>query len=197
MAVLLFLAFVLFIFEKRKNPSVLKQKLHANPFEKAMWIFGAGVGPLYTYLISVAMAPFRCLKQIDGSYTLVPSPNLDCFDAQWNRNLATIMLGLLMVFLIPTFFIYILWKYRPDFSSNVFHFRYGYLVSGVKPKFYWWNILQLCRKTLVVMMIDLTNGSDPFLRTFLVIIIMFGFMHVESLLRPRPETSSSRSFSLL
>jgi hypothetical protein len=65
-AVLLLIAGIVHLNERRTNPLALKEKRKANPFERALFMFGSSLGPLYTYLISVAMAPFRCLSQPDG-----------------------------------------------------------------------------------------------------------------------------------
>jgi hypothetical protein len=198
LAVLCAIAAVYSFYKKRSNRYTdNKQMLQANPFEKVLYIFGAGLGPLYTYMLTVAMAPFRCLKQVDNTFTLVPSPSLDCFDKQWNDNWATIILGLLVVLAIPAFFISVLVKYRNSFNSNTFNFRYAYLISGVKPQFYYWNVFLLFRKASIVMLIDLTNDFDPFLRTFLVAMMLLFFMFVDTMAQPRPEDSSSRVFSLL
>jgi hypothetical protein len=185
------------LYETKVNPSVVQKRLHANPFEKSIFIIGSGLGPLYTFLITIALSPFRCLKQVDDSLTLVPSPNLDCYDANWSQNWGTILLGLSYIILIPAYFIFVLWRNRSNFESNQFYFRYRYLISGLKPQFYWWNVYQLLRKTLLVMMIDLTNSFDDFARKYLVFIALLGGMLVETLLQPRIKDSASRNFSIL
>jgi hypothetical protein len=192
-----FLFIASLVWKYGENREFWEKRLRANPFERAGFLFGAALTPMYTYILSVAMAPFRCYKQGDGSYSLVPSPNLDCYDEQWWNQWAVITLGLLYVILIPVFFMFVLWKNRGHFTSNKFIFRYGYLISGLKSSFYWWNVYQLFRKTALVMVIDLTNSFDPFLRTFFVIIVLLFSMIMEVLLQPRQEEGFSRTASIL
>jgi hypothetical protein len=197
LATLLLIAAIVFVREKHKNPHVYAQKTRATPFERAMVVFGSCLVPMYTYLISVSMSPFRCFEQDNGSLTLVPSSNLDCYDELWSKNWPIITLGLLYVILIPGFFIFILWKYRGNHYNNTFYFRYGYLVAGLKPQFYWWNVFQLFRKSLVVMMIDLSNSLNTFLRMFLVVTVLLSGTLIETLLQPRREENVSRYFGLM
>jgi hypothetical protein len=182
-------------FQKWRDLTIVLQNNKANPFDRAIYLYGAGLGPLYTYLISVALSPFRCLRQEDGSLTLVASPSLDCFDIRWRGNWASIGIGLLNVILVPSIFIYVLWKYRRDFFDNKeFLFRYGYLTTGLKRKYYWWNVFQLFRKTLLVTTIDLSNNLNTFLRMFLVIGVLLCSILLETLCQPRQESSMSRYF---
>jgi hypothetical protein len=95
LSILLLIAIIVQQYRKRENPHYWDKRLFPNPFERAIFLFGSGLSPLYTYIISVAMAPFRCFEQFDGSYSLVPSPNLDCYDDQWRSHWIAITIGLL------------------------------------------------------------------------------------------------------
>jgi hypothetical protein len=152
---------------------------------------------LYTSIMTMALAPFRCFKQVDGSFTLVPASNFNCYDDEWNKRLFPTMIGLMYVPLIPLFFIWILWKHKNNLKNNSFVFRYGYLIARLKPGLYWWNVFQLLRKALLVMLIDLTNNLDPFLRIFAVVLVLFALLFLETSLRPYNNDMISQVSSLV
>jgi hypothetical protein len=58
--------------------SHLRHRISAHPFEKALSIYIFLLTSLYTFIVSVALSPFRCYPQADGSYTLIPNPSQDC-----------------------------------------------------------------------------------------------------------------------
>jgi hypothetical protein len=145
----------------------MESKLKPNPYERAIFLYSWGLSSMYTCICSIGFQPFRCYIQNDGSHTLVPAPYLDCFDSNWRENWFLVFLGLSYVILIPLYFFMILWIYKQNEFSNSFQFRYGFIVRGLKKKFYWWNLFQMLRKTVVVMTIDLTSSYNVYLRTFL------------------------------
>jgi hypothetical protein len=87
--------------------------------------------------------------------------------------------------------------YRKDQASNEFHFRYGFFIGAYKKEYYWWGLFQMFRKAFLVMVIDLSNSYNAYLRTFLVLIVFISTMLIESLLQPRYEASLSRSLNLV
>jgi hypothetical protein len=174
------------------------QQSRGNPHEKVVFLFGAGIAQWYTFIITIALSPFRCKLQIDGSYTLTASPSLDCYDYQWMKNWPIICIGLSYILLIPAYFFFILWKNRNNLTDPHFIRRYGYLILGIKPKLYWWNVFQLLRKTFLVMMIDLSNSLDSMMRVFLVLVALLAGMFFESLVQPRKDqNASSQTYVLL
>jgi hypothetical protein len=140
-ACLFLIAVIGHLFLKKLHPELLQSKRIPSPFERAINLC---LSSLYTFIISFAMAPFRCFAQADGSFTLVPSPDLDCFDNQWIRNWPLICLGLLYILVIPIYFVCILYFYKPKQMSNAFYFRFGFLVLGYSggsnyfERRYWW-----------------------------------------------------------
>jgi hypothetical protein len=173
---------------QRKDPKFMESKLKPNPYERAIFLYSSGLSSMYTFICSIGLAPFRCYEQDDGSQTLVPAPSLDCFDSRWKENWFLVLLGLSYVIFIPLYFFWILWMYKQNEYSNTFHFQYGFIVRGLKKKFYWWNLFQMLRKAVVVMLVDLTSTYNVYLRTFLVIMTLLFGMFVETILQPREET---------
>jgi hypothetical protein len=173
-----------FSFQKWRNSTRLRLRLAANPFEKAFSLYLGILSGTYIYLLTISLEPFRCFKQPDGTSTLVASPDLDCYDVVWNKHRVSIFFGLQYIVLIPAFLVSILWKNRKIVDSNVFQWRFGLLTSRYKPQFFWWSIYLLAKKTVVVMLIDLTNDFSVFLRSYLVLLVLVTTLVIESLCKP-------------
>jgi hypothetical protein len=180
---LMMIATITYFVLRHKFPDMLRRKTVANPFERAIFVYSNSLLALYTFIISVALTPFRCFKQEDGSRTLVPASSHNCFDSDWFQNWPTIGLGLLYVILIPVFFsrILILYNENNSQSSNSFHFQYGFLVKQYKREYYWWSMFQVFKKVVLVMVIDLTTNFATYLRTFLVLVELLSTILLETI----------------
>jgi hypothetical protein len=182
---------------QRDDPNLLRNKIKASPFDNAISFYLSGLGSLYTFIINLSTNPFRCFQQIDGSYTLVPASYLDCYDLSWKQNYFSIVTGLAYIALIPVIFGCILWKLKTNSSNNIYIFRFGVLTKEFKKEYWWWGLFQLFKKTLLVMLINLTSNSNPFFRSFLVLLVLLFTLFVETLLQPRIESSTSKFLSFL
>jgi hypothetical protein len=181
---ILFCAWLASLFYKWKDPSWIAKRTAANPFERALSLYLAILAGMYIYILTIGLEPFRCLQQPDGTLTLVASPNLDCFDNIWARQWFSIGVGLTYIIGIPVLLLSTLWKNRYSIESNLFQWRFGLLTSSYKPKFYWWGIYLLSKKTIFVFLVDLTNDYSIHFRAFLVLVLLIGTLVIESLCRP-------------
>jgi hypothetical protein len=160
-------------------------KLFHPHFDDVISFYISGLLGLYTFLVITAMSPFRCFLQIDGSYTLIPSSNLNCYDKEWYTHLFVIVLGVLQIFLIPMVLSFTLWRNRSRLNKNAFLWRFGSLTAPYKPEFYYWEIFVLFRKTALVLLIDLSNSLSSFLRVYIVILFLLIFSVIDMFVRPR------------
>jgi hypothetical protein len=101
LAVLMGVAHIFYKYQDFKHPGIFFNRALPNPIEKAVSLYAQGMVGLTTYIVTVGFAPFRCYRQIDGAFTLVPSSNLNCYDQLWFSQLFTIALGLVEIALIP------------------------------------------------------------------------------------------------
>jgi hypothetical protein len=122
---------------------------------------------------------------------MVASPDIDCYDDVWNKHWFSIFFGLQYIILIPAFIVSVLWKNRKMVDSNVFQWRFGLLTSRYKPQFFWWSLYLLAKKTVVVMLIDLTNDFSVFLRSYLVLLVLVTALVIESLCKPLKRSNQS------
>lgn len=69
-------------------------------------------------------------------------------------------------------------------NNNMFRWRYSILTSPYKPEFYWWELVVMLKKAIIVMIIDLTNGFSESFRAYLAIVFISAIGSVEAILRP-------------
>jgi hypothetical protein len=91
---LLLIASAVSLVHKAQGNRSVNQYL-ADPFDKAIYFYSLGLVSMYTFIINIALTPFRCYQQSDGSMTLLPASHLDCYDSQWKQNWFSITVGIL------------------------------------------------------------------------------------------------------
>eukprot|EP00475_Leptophrys_vorax_P043779 TRINITY_DN8527_c0_g1_i2.p1 TRINITY_DN8527_c0_g1~~TRINITY_DN8527_c0_g1_i2.p1 ORF type:complete len:791 (-),score=112.92 TRINITY_DN8527_c0_g1_i2:55-2364(-) len=168
----------------REYLAQLKQRLSPHPFEKALAMYIFLISSMYTYLLSVVLSPFRCYPQIDGSYTLIPKPTENCFDANWMKRAPLIAFGILQIIVIPGLILTIYFQRKKHSLSNYFEWRYGLLFRPYRENFFYWELVIILRKTALVMMVDVSNGMQSALRIFLIMIFLVIVFAIEGVCQP-------------
>jgi hypothetical protein len=148
---------------------------------------------LYIYILSATFSAFRCAPQDDGSFTLLSSPDLDCFDLLWYKNLWLILLGILILIFVPCSLYFILYRNQNRLMDNHFRWKFGYLILPYKKNFYFWEVIMLLRKTMFVSLVDLTNGWQKLDRSFVLLIFLFMELLVDVYLDPFEKLNTSFS----
>jgi hypothetical protein len=167
---------------------LFQRRVISNPFERALNVYLALLVGMHIY-ITVFLEPFRCFKQFDGSFTLVASPNLNCFDGDWSIHWFSIYVGLFYIIGIPGILVFLFWKFRKSKNNNnAFAWRFGLLTSRYKQRYYWWSLYVLAKKTLFVMQVDLTNDYNIQLRSFMVLLVLIVAISIESLCKPHKSS---------
>jgi hypothetical protein len=166
------------------NPSVVHAPNYVDPLERAYSLFLFISTSLYTFILSSVFSPFRCYRQPDGSQTLIPKPTESCFNDSWKSHLPIITLGMLIALSIPLILLILLYFNRSGMESNVFRRRYGMLVVPYRMKFFWWELVLMFRKALLVMLIDLSNNQSVFLRNYGVILFLLIIALIEAYVQP-------------
>jgi hypothetical protein len=184
LAVLLSVAFVMDKFRERQHPEIANRAF-PNSMDKTISLYLKGVLGLTTYVVMVGFAPFRCFQHIDGTYSLVPSSSLSCYDAEWFEHLPIIVVGLMEIILLPASVLVIFGVYRNKHDSNKFRWRFGLLTISYNRSFYWWEVVALFRKLVFVMVVDLTNDFETPLRIFLAEVVLISGIFLETIFQPR------------
>jgi hypothetical protein len=184
LGLILLIACVIYFYVRIRQGDIFSQHKIPNPFEKGLSVYIFLLTSLFVFQLSVTFAPFRCFPQIDGTHTLIPNPQENCFDEEWKRNSAVIAFAMLEVISIPCFLGALLFRYRNNMQSNFFEWRYSVLTKSYRPEYYWWEIFTMLRKSALVMIIDLTNGVSPYFRGYVIVMFLVVSMGIDSTCRP-------------
>jgi hypothetical protein len=153
-------------------------------FDKCISLLLMLTSTFYTFVLSMILSAFRCYPQEDGTFTLLPSPSLDCYDSEWYKHVWIIVLGIMFLAYFPVQIGIVLWKNRRNLQSNVFFARYGVLVSPFKERYFYWEVVLMLRKVFLICLVDLTNGMAISERSFILICFLFAEMFSDVLVNP-------------
>jgi hypothetical protein len=141
----------------------------------------------YTFVLGMVLSAFRCYPQEDGSYTLLTSPSHDCYDSEWYSYLWIIIFGMLFLVYFPIQLAFVLWRNRAKINSNAFFYRYGVLVAPYKAQYFYWEVVLLIRKLILICLVDLTNGMPSSERAFILICFLILELFLDFLSNPFKE----------
>jgi hypothetical protein len=127
---------------------------------------------LYPFILSNSMSAFRCFTQEDGSVTLLGDPSLNCYDDDWNSNLFAIVFGLFVLISVPCAVGWILFSFRKlqHRRTNGFVWKFGFLTSPYRDRFYWWEFAVLLKKLFFVVFIDSSSNMHLNARSFILLV---------------------------
>jgi hypothetical protein len=182
---------------KKKYPKQLEMRLQADPFEKALSLYLFFLTSLFTLIASIALSPFRCFPQEDGTFTLIPKPSEDCFSKEWNAHLFTIIIAISLLFVIPFLLFILLRNHKGKFNTNKFKWRYGLLTQVYKEKYYYWELCSMFRKTIIVVLVDLLNGFPESFKVFILLMFLISWMIFEAWIDPYRHEGFSTIVSYL
>jgi hypothetical protein len=136
---------------------------------------------LYTFIVSTVFQPFNCIKQSDGSYTMTKSPSYKCYDEQWNKNVAPIVMFILVYCIgFPAALGYIFLKNQSNLDSVHFRVRFGNLISPYSRKYFYWELVVMLKRSLFIVSNDfLTINTDYISRYFVGIGILCFFFWLD------------------
>jgi hypothetical protein len=187
-AVLLVCSYILQLYRRGKNSLEYHNQSTANPSERSIYFFSYGIMRLATYILMVGLAPFRCFKQADGTHTLVPSPDLNCYDSQWFSNILLIFLGLIEVVMLPIGLLWLFLHYKKGLHhNNKFNWKFGHLTAKFKDNYYWWELVEMLKKLTFVVVVDLSNDLDKHFRAFLAESVLVVGLFLEYSIQPRRD----------
>jgi hypothetical protein len=167
-----------------KSSHQTNRQFSASPFERAFSVFLFLITSLFTFIVSIAFSPFRCSLQVDGSYTLIPKPSEDCFSTEWFSHLWLTLIALSFILFVPVVLFFKLRSFKGRFQSNIFVWRYGILTHVYKEKYYYWEILSMLRKSVIVVIVDLFSDFPVSLRYFVLVTFLLVWMSLESWIQP-------------
>jgi hypothetical protein len=150
---------------------------------------------IYTVVGSTALAPLNCQKQQDV-YIMLSQTSIECFSADWYNHFPKMIAAILFyVFGIPTAFFILFFINRKEVRSPKFISIYGYLTSGYRENFYWWELVNFARKFVLLIIIYAASSADLlymkiFVLIFFFLVLIFTQMMVNPYLFPMNNLSS-------
>jgi hypothetical protein len=169
----------LYLTRRRKESRLL-----ASALDKSIALFFVVLTNMYTFILSNVLSAFRCFPQDDGTFTLLSSPALDCYDSYWNDHIPILSFGILMIILIPVALFIKLYLNRSNRMSNKFYWRFSRFFEPYKPKFYYWEVVVMIRRTIFVALVDLTNSWQKLERAFVLITFLIFESFVDIICQP-------------
>jgi hypothetical protein len=104
----------------------------------------------YLTLALTAMEPFGCVREEDGTYSLVVDPARLCFAPWWDRIAGPAALAtFLYVFLWPALVLLFLRKNQSRLHEQQFFARFGGLYGAYKDNLSFWEPIVMLEKTLI------------------------------------------------
>jgi hypothetical protein len=164
-----------------------RSRLKASVFDKSISLLLMLFSTFYTFVLGMVMSAFRCYPQEDGTYTLLASPSHDCYDSEWRSYLWIIIFGILLLLYFPVQLLFVFWRYRGRIHSNAFFYRYGVLVMPYKEQYFYWEVVLLIRKLILICLVDLTNAMANSERAFVLICFLILELFLDFLLNPFKE----------
>jgi hypothetical protein len=140
---------------------------------------------LYTSSISVALTPFNCKKQPNGTYTLLKDPSIICYDEEWNKHLGIVVLAILAVpIAVPVVLFIVYFRNRKDHYSLNFLKTFDLLVSPYRPPYYYWELVVMLKRTFFVLSTDFLGSASYAVRYSVSVVVLITFFWFEAICLP-------------
>lgn len=161
--------------------------LFANGKDPYIYGYCMMINMLYTLIIAAVFEPLFCLKQPDGTYSMVKNPSVECYGSEWNRKVLPFLIpaGIIYVVVIPALAIRLLLKNRNNIGSQNFLARFGFLTQVYKREYFWFELVNLSKKVSFILIPEFLAFSVSIsMKLFSGILILIGFLILESNLQP-------------
>jgi len=156
--------FVLVALFKHKLPVIPSIRTSSGPLIMTTMTLG------YTLALKAAIQPLDCELQPDGTYTLVLSPNIQCYSPEWMAYLPIMVVFWIIYFVIVPVVITHLYTKQKLRATN--DYRLGYT---------WWSGMVLVRLAIMICLTTLVQGT---IKYFLTLLFSLLFMVIEYAYNP-------------
>ncbi|KAJ6249503.1 insulin-like growth factor binding protein [Anaeramoeba flamelloides] len=140
---------------------------------------------LYLPLVKLSIDPFDfTYQEEDGKYYLDSNPKLSPSDEKWQRFLPLFITSyVLYVIGIPIFFFIVVYKAKKANFSEWYEKRFGWMYRYFKPNRYWWELVEIFFKFLVIVTaVMFTVNSTG--QAWFVLVLLAVLMILILILRP-------------
>lgn len=168
------------------NPAFLE---YEDPYRHSRYFYGFSMimTICYTFLVSKTIQPLNCVKQEDGTWRMAYDIKTTCYTSAWYAETLPPVFASTLVYVvgIPTFTMFVLWKYRKDLFGNTFLSYYGGLVLPYRDRYVWFEVVNMIRKATIAILLEF-NGSfeSKAVHVFTTEAILFIILLVQYFMRP-------------
>ncbi|KAJ5068900.1 insulin-like growth factor binding proteinn-terminal [Anaeramoeba ignava] len=142
---------------------------------------------MYVPLAVIALKPFAYSTN-NGQKVLTSDPTIKLGSAKWRTFLAVFIVAIVLYVIgIPIFFFIIIRKALSSEHSNVYKARYGWLYARYRENRYWWELVDLTFKLLLVIFALFLPGKNS-VRPILLLILIGSMITLISVLKPYKPT---------
>jgi len=142
----------------------------------------------YTFLASTASQPFNCIAQPNGTSVLRHASSVTCYDDEWNRNIYLSVLAIIIYTLgIPATFVTVLYvnSRRGVLETPAFLRRFGFLTIPYRQNLYFWELINMSRKCLIVIIVDFLHGQNlKFVQVNVALATLFVYLAMQAFMSP-------------
>ncbi len=142
---------------------------------------------LHPSLSKIAMTVFSCeeLPPDSGRWHLLADRNIMCFKGRHLLWIGIILPVLLLYSMgIPAYLFYLLWQNRDSLKKPGVRRQYGFLYSGYKLEFYYYEMVLMLRKVFMVVVTVLLQTAGPANQVPTAILFVVASLILHVALRP-------------
>jgi hypothetical protein len=144
------------------------------------------ISSLYVLLTSGALSPFVCTKNLDGSWSLTRSPDIQCYADEWMKMFPLVALFLLLYVLVfPLTVIGILFANRTNLQNQDFLQKFGHLVRDYRLSFCYWEVVVMLKRVCTSAFVQFVSYRyDSYGTCFFAICAFFLFIMLDTFCFP-------------
>jgi len=136
---------------------------------------------LFTYTILNVFSPARCSRQLDGRSLMTSNLLVQCGSREWEPLLVGMVLySILYLVIFPIVITGLFWKFRNQIGTPEEQMLIGGLTRSYKKEFFWWEIINVAKKTGLTLLLSLPASSRN--QMFFASLVLF--MSLEIMLKP-------------
>ena len=133
---------------------------------------------MYNYYPNVLDSTIRlmqCQEIIRGQANMVVDPDIVCYEHTFNKWMLFFVLPtiVLYIFGLPILTTVVLFRNRHSLSRKDVLLKYGFLFRGLRKTRYFWEIVSMVRKAVLIIAIT-TLYQSPRLQVFIALLILIG-----------------------
>jgi hypothetical protein len=152
--------------------------------ERATPLLFVTIITLHTYTMSSALSPFVCKKSNDVMI-MVKNPSQRCYGDSWKSYLPVVTLFLILYGLVaPLAIMWLLFRNKSRLRDIAFRKKFGTLYSPYKDRFFYWEIVSLLKRTVLISLSQLLSTFDYDVKMAAAVFLIGLFTFLEASLEP-------------